>query len=56
MSDIYQMLEEMFRDVPENEKRDDLKEIAEFLEANKHKSLSQLVNDFPEMYPQFNQK
>ena len=50
---ILEMLEEIFKDVPESEKRTDLKEVAAFFEANRGKSLSQIVMENPEKYPQF---
>ena len=50
---MYEMLEELQSVLPKSERRSDLKEVAEFIEENKDKSILQLVSGFPDRYPQF---
>ena len=53
---IYEMLVDLQSVLPESERRTDLKEVAEFIQENKGKSILQLATEFPDRYPQFQTK
>ena len=53
---IYEMLVDLQSVLSESERRTDLKEVVEFLNKNKNKTVLELITEYPERHPQFQTK